>query len=205
MFTKPSRSLPASLAAGSLLAAMAMSVPSPASAAPAGSARATVVTVLGYNSTDWTYRQVPPGTDEPLFYERNFDDSGWPTGQEGFGTTNGPCSWNNPANVKTPWAVNTDLLVRHWLHVPRDAQQVRIQGTVDNDARVYFNGHLLQTALSGGCHAGAINVVVPVRDLECCNVLAIRGHDYGLATYLNVQVTYVKPAVPAQKERLGSA
>src|SRR5262249_42509749 len=144
MFKRKSRTLLTSLAAGSLLAAMAMSVPSPASASPAAKAPA-VVTVLGYNSTDWTYRQVPPETDEPLFYERNFDDSGWPTGQEGFGTINGTCSWNNPANVKTLWAVNTDILVRHWLHIPRDAQTVRIQGTVDNDARVYFNGHLLQT------------------------------------------------------------
>ncbi|GAA2117788.1 hypothetical protein [Actinomadura alba] len=194
MFTRPLRFLPMGLAAGSLLAAMALSVPTSASASPAGSARAGVVTALGYNSTDWKYRQVPNTTDEPLFYERSFDDSGWRTAQEGFGTTNGTCSWNNSTNVKTPWAVNTDMLVRHWVHIPRDAQEVRIQGTVDNDARVYFNGHLLQTALSGKCAAGAIDVVVPAKYLDCCNLLAIRGHDYGLATYLNVQVTYLKPA-----------
>lgn len=187
MFIKPLRFLPTGLAACSLLAATVL----PASASPAR-AHQTVVTALGYNSTDWKYIQVPPATDEPLFYERNFDDSLWPTGQEGFGTARG-CSWNNPANVKTPWAVNTDILVRHWLHIPRDARQVRIQGTIDNDAHVYFNGHLVQTARSGFCVGGAINVVVPANDLECCNLLAIRGHDYGAATYLNVEVTYIKP------------
>ena len=188
----PLRLLSTGLVAGSLLTAMAVSGPASAAASSARSAQQTIVTVLGFNSTDWTYRQVPPESNAPLFYERGFDDSSWATGQEGFGTATG-CPFNNPANVKTPWAVNTDLLVRHWVHLPRDAQQVRIEGTIDNDARVYFNGHLVQTALSGSCLTGAINVVVPSRYLECCNLLAIRGHDYGGATYLNVRVTYVKP------------
>ncbi|MGI5232782.1 hypothetical protein [Actinoallomurus sp. CA-142502] len=190
MLTNSSRLLPTVLAASSLLAAAGMSAP--ASASPAR-ARQTVVTALGFNSTDWRYLQVPPAADQPLFYRRHFDDSGWPTGQEGFGTVTAGCAWNNPAHVKTPWAVNTDILVRHWVHIPRDAQQVRIEGTVDNDAQVFFNGELVQTAKSGNCAAGAINVVVPANVLDCCNVLAIRGHDYGRSTYLNVRVTYVKP------------
>lgn len=190
------RFLPTISAAGSLLAVMAMSAPAPASASPTRM-RQTVVTALGYNSTDWRYLQVPPAADQRFFYARSYDDSGWPSGQEGFGTIGGPCIWNNPANVKTHWAVNTDILARHWVHIPRDAQQVRIQGTVDNDANVFLNGHLLQTARSGNCNAGAINVVVPAYYLDCCNLLAIRGHDYGLATYLNVEVTYVKPTPAA--------
>ncbi|MCO5967680.1 hypothetical protein [Actinoallomurus soli] len=196
MSTKSLRFLPVGLAAGSLLAAMALTTAAPASASPAGK-RQTVVTALGYNSTDWRYLQVPPAADQPLFADRSFDDSGWPSGQEGFGTVNRTCKWNNPANVKTNWAVNTDILARHWVHIPRDAQEVRIQGTVDNDASVYFNGHLLQAAKSGNCNAGAIDVVVPANYLDCCNLLAVRGHDYGLATYLNVAVTYVKPTPAA--------
>jgi hypothetical protein len=61
---------------------------------------------------------------------------------------------------------------------------------VDNDADVYVNGHLLQHAKSGNCNSGGISVDVPARDLKRDNVLAIRGHDYGNATYLDVQVTY---------------
>ncbi|WP_169949746.1 hypothetical protein [Microbispora sp. H11081] len=186
------RHLPAGLAAGALVAATVLAAPA-ATAAQAPSERATVVTALGYDSTGWTYRQVPATTQVPGFAGRGFDDSAWPTGQAGFGTTNGTCSWNNKTSVKTPWAVNTDLLVRHWVHLPRDAQQVRIQGTVDNDAEVYFNGDLLQTVKSGKCAAGAIDVVVPVADLDCCNLLAVRAHDAGVATYLNLRVTYVKP------------
>ncbi|WP_432928524.1 hypothetical protein ACQPZZ_02450 [Microbispora sp. CA-135349] len=184
--------LPAGLAAGTLVAAMALAAPA-ATAAQAANARSYVVTALGYNSTGWTYRQVPATTQVPDFAERGFDDSAWPTGQAGFGTTNGTCSWNNPANVKTPWAVNTDILVRHWLHLPRDAQEVRIQGTVDNDAQVYFNGHLLQSVKGGNCAGGTIDVVVPAAYLDCCNLLAARGHDVGVAAYLNLRVTYVKP------------
>lgn len=191
MFKKLLRFLPAGLAVGSLLATVALPAPASASASLTGM-RQNVVTVLGYNSTDWKYLQVPPGTNAPRFYDPNFDDSDWASGQEGFGTTNGTCAWNNSTNVKTSWAANTDILVRHWVHIPRDAQQVRIQGTIDNDARVYFNGRLVQTVRSGGCAAGAINVVIPVRHLERCNLLAIRGHDYGVATYLNVEVSYVK-------------
>ncbi|NUW46052.1 hypothetical protein [Nonomuraea rhodomycinica] len=189
---KPSRLLSTGVAAAALLATMAMSVTSPASAAQPANGRETVVTELDYNSTGWRYRQVPPATDVPLFYERGFDDSEWQTGQAGFGTASG-CSFNTPENVKTSWARNTDILVRHWLHLPRNAQQVRIQGTIDNDAQVYLNGHLVQSVRSGYCRTGAIDVVVPAEYLECCNLLAIRGHDYGGSTYLNVRVTYVKP------------
>ncbi|MEO3810334.1 hypothetical protein ABGB17_15135 [Sphaerisporangium sp. B11E5] len=192
MFVKASRLLLAGFAASAVMTATALSTPASAFASDTGGARQVVVTALDYNSTGWAYLQVPPAGNVPLFYEPGFDDSTWKRGQAGFGTPVG-CPVNNPANVKTPWAVNTDILVRHWVHIPRDAQRVRIQGTIDNDAQVYFNGHLVQSAKSGHCNAGAIDVVVPARYLGCCNLLAIRGHDYGGATYLNVKVTYEMP------------
>ncbi|XVQ86273.1 hypothetical protein ACQP2K_02250 [Microbispora siamensis] len=52
--------LPAGFAAGALVAAMALAAPA-ATAAQAASGRATVVTALDYNSTGWTYLQVPSG------------------------------------------------------------------------------------------------------------------------------------------------
>lgn len=191
MFPKASRFLTTGLAAGALLTVMAASTP--ASAAQSGNARETVVTALDYNSTGWRYLQVPSTTDVPMFAQRGFDDTSWKVGQSGFGTATG-CSFNSPANVNTPWTRNTDILVRNWLHIPRDAQQIRIQGTIDNDAQVYFNSHLVQTAKSGYCKTDAIDVIVPVEYLDCCNLLAIRGRDYGGSTYLNVRVTYTKPA-----------
>ncbi|SEN35745.1 hypothetical protein [Nonomuraea pusilla] len=189
----PPRLLPTALstalATASLLAAATL-CPAPAVAA---GARESVVTALDYNATGWRYLQVPPSGDAPRFYERGYDDSGWAVGQAGFGSPSGQCPWNRPATVKTGWAVNTELLARHWIHLPRDAQEVRIQGTVDNDAQVYMNGTLLQTVASGNCKAGAIDVVVPASALECCNLLAIRARDRGGWAYLNVKVTYVKP------------
>jgi hypothetical protein len=62
-----------------------------------------------------------------------------------------------------------------------------------------------QTALSGSRATGAINATVPDRHLDCCNLLAIRGHDYGGSTYLNVRVTYVKPADRAQSKAVDRA
>lgn len=192
MFPKASRLLTTGLAAGALLTVMALSASTPASAAQSRNARETAVTALDYNSTGWRYLQVPSTADVPMFAQRGFDDSSWKLGQSGFGTAIG-CSFNTPANVHTPWTPNTDILVRNWFHIPRDAQQVRIQGTIDNDALVYLNGHLVQTARSGFCRSDAIDVVVPAEFLDCCNLLAVRGHDYGGSTYLNVRVTYTKP------------
>ncbi|WP_433172930.1 hypothetical protein [Actinoallomurus sp. CA-150999] len=172
-----------------LLAVMALGAPTAASASPAPPERATI-TALDYNSTGWKYRQVPSPSVVPGFQDPDFDDSGWSTGQAAFGTTTG-CPFN--ASVKTPWQPNTDILVRHWLRIPRFAQDVRIQGTIDNDAQVYLNGRLLQTVRSGYCRANTIDVTVPQNVLERCNLLAIRGHDYGASTFLDVRVTYTRP------------
>ncbi|MBL1102023.1 hypothetical protein [Streptomyces coffeae] len=178
---------PADLAAGS---PSATTTPSVSRAASTPRAQASETVALGFNSTDWRYLQVPPATDQPWFFKRGFDDSDWPTGQEAFGSVRGGCSWNTTETVKTSWAPNTDILTRHWVHIPRDAQQVHISGTIDNDAQVFFNGSLVEAVNSGSCRPNAIDVVVPASDIECCNLLAIRGHDSGLATFLNVQVTY---------------
>ncbi|NJP99570.1 IPT/TIG domain-containing protein [Streptomyces zingiberis] len=175
--------------------AVSVSVASPAGSSNTvcyeyGEVETAETIVLAFDSTDWRYLQAPPAADQPSFYKRGFDDSDWPTGQAAFGSIHGPCPWNNRETVKTIWTPNTDLLVRHWVYIPRSAQQVRISGTVDNDAQVYFNGSLVQSVRSGWCRPNAIDVVVPASDVECCNLLAVRAQDHGSATFLNVQVSY---------------
>lgn len=172
------------VALSALLAMMALSLPATASASPATEA---TVTALDYNSTGWRYLQVAADADVPLFHMPGFDDSGWASGQAAFGTSTG-CAYN--ASVKTQWDVGTDILLRHWVHLPANAQEVRIHGTVDNDALVYLNGHLLQSVQSGSCQTDAIDVVVAREALRCGNLLAIRGHDYGQSTFLDVRITY---------------
>ena len=184
--------------AAALLAAAPMLFSSPAfAAARANAAESTGSTVtvvaLAYGSTGWSYRQVAHDK-VPNFYKVGFNDSAWPTGQEGFGTTGGPCSWNKPADVHTPWTLNTDMLVRQSFSLPGDATDLRVQGTIDNDADVYLNGHLLQSVQSGDCQAGAISTKARQDYLKPGDVIAVRGQDFGDADYLNVKVTYHVPA-----------
>ncbi|WP_117208072.1 hypothetical protein [Allorhizocola rhizosphaerae] len=179
----------ARVAVSALLAVMVLSWPAAAATAKAVPTEATVIAV-DYNSSGWAYLQVAQDEDTPPFETSGFDDSDWPVGQAPFGTSTG-CSHNE--SVKTQWQPNTDLLVRRWVHLPTNAQEVRIEGTVDNDALVYLNGQLLQTVSSGSCRTNDINVVVPPEVLEPCNLLAIHGSDRGLATYLDVRVTYTTP------------
>jgi hypothetical protein len=156
--------------------------------------RVAVVTItpkkvlLPYQSTGWRYRQVASNGDSG-FQEPSYNVSKWAVGQAGFGTTGGTCPWNNTTDVHTPWDADTDMLVRHWLTIPADATKVHIAGTIDNNAHVYVNGHLVQYTQSGYCDAGAIDVTVPASDLKPHTLLAIRGTDLGDETYLDVTVT----------------
>ena len=93
----------------------------------------------------------------------------------------------------TPWSPNTDLLVRKAFPLPPGATNVRITGTIDNDATVYLNGtQVAPTVLSGSCQSGAIDLAVDDALLAADgnNLLAIRGHDFGVSTMLDVQVTF---------------
>ncbi len=168
----------------------------PTSPQPRPSGPPVTVTSLGAKSPGWRYMVVSYGAD-PTFYRPGFNDSRWPVGREAFGTTGGLCRWNNTGDVKTAWAEYTDILVRHRLSIPGDASDIRVRGTIDNDASVYFNGRLIQSASSGSCFAGAISVTVPEKYVKGESLLAIRGHDTGSdnidADYLDVTVTYLVP------------
>ena len=141
--------------------------------------------------TGYRYKVVTWGSDQG-FQAVGYDDSGWSAGTAAFGTTSGPCTFQNPTDVKTFWPINTDLLVRKEFTLPAGANNLRITGTIDNDATLYINGvQLGNTVTSGNCAVNAINVVAPDALLVAgTNLLAIRGHDYGVSTYLDVQVTY---------------
>lgn len=157
--------------------------------------RVAVVTIapkrvgLPYRADGWKYEQVAWNGD-PGFEDPSYNVKSWPTGQAGFGTTGGTCPWNNTTDVHTSWDTDTDMLARHWITIPRDATNVHIEGTIDNDATVYVDGHQVQYVASGNCEAGAIDVTVPAKDLDPETLLAVRGHDTGVETYLDVTVTY---------------
>lgn len=161
------------------------------------------VTAIPFQAPGYKYQIVPWGAGAG-FESPAFDDSAWPTGQAAFGTNAGPCPWNASPPVATIWPVNTDLLLRKTFVLPDAAHNLRIRGTVDNDATVYLNGvQLTAPVLSGSCIPNAINKTAPDALLiDGTNLLAIRGHDFGVATFLDVEVVYdaVGPDLTVSKE-----
>lgn len=162
-------------------------------AVPGGtSAQGVGLIAVGYGEGGYQYQQVGWG-DGAGFELPGYDASAWATGAAAFGSPYiGPCDQNYNGSIQTNWDINTDLLVRKAVYLNPGAANVVISGTVDNDATVYFNGVDLGTFFSGSCEQGAIYALVPgyLLAADGNNLLAIRGHDYGEASYLNLQVTY---------------
>ena len=163
--------------------------------APVGTATTADVqfgaVVVPFSASGWQYRQVAHGVD-PSFQDVLRLGNGWKSGRAAFGTTGGTCSWNNPSEVHTHWDLATDMLIRRAITLPSWATRVLIEGTVDDDAAVYFNGHQVQIANDGDCLGSGIKVVVPAEDIKKgTDEVAVRGSDTsGVADFLNVQVAY---------------
>ena len=78
---------------------------------------------------------------------------------------------------------------------------MRITGPVDNDAAVYVNGDLVGVSLAGYCATNTVNMVVPDGLLvPGDNVVAVRAHDYGVLTYLDLQITYDRVETTPQEQ-----
>ena len=145
------------------------------------------------------------------FEALGFDDSTWSTGQAAFGTAGGPCAGNNNGSVHTPWSLGTDMLVRKSFTLPSSATNVRVDGTVANDATVYVNGVQIGFVASGFCNSGDI-ALAATSAVAGMNLLAVRGRDDGsTASYLDQTVTYQVPLYalclrydPAKAHKLGS-
>ena len=172
----------------------------------------TTVTAVAYGAAGWRYVVVatplsgsPLGTDpgDPTFAAPGFDDSAWPVGTAPFGNNIGVCGTMQGA--VTPWPASTDVLVRRHVVLPRGATNVRITGSVDNDAAVYVNGGLVGVNRAGNCWTDTVDMTVPADLLNAGdNVVAVRAHDYGVLTYLDVQITYDVAATRSPQEQLAA-
>lgn len=145
--------------------------------------------LLPYLSTGYRYAMVSfdalPGFEQP-----GYDDSGFSTGDAGFGFGNG-CPLDS--TVKTAWPVSSDLLVRKSFLLPADASAVKVGVAVDNDVQVFVNG----VEISGGlllhefC-AARDSFIFPVPDailhFGASNLLAVRARDRGGVSYLDMEV-----------------
>lgn len=166
----------------------------------AGSARADTTGNSVSLTTGWTYQQQPTlspynmstmsGAGDGTFAQPSFDTSSWSTGGVmPFGDN--VCGNFSPATTATPWAPNTDLLLRKTVQLPAGAYDVHISGTIDNDISIYLNGTYLGSDHEGFCRANTINMTAPqsaVRGGD--NLLAVRAHDYGDGTYVGLSLTY---------------
>src|SRR6478736_8295243 len=80
---------------------------------------ATPSTVVPYGSGGYRYEEVAHGAGSPTFDQPSFDDSAFAIGTSPFGETS-ICG-----NVAaTPWAINTDLLVRRHVSLPGGTNSV---------------------------------------------------------------------------------
>jgi hypothetical protein len=148
--------------------------------------------VIPYGATDYKYQVVP--FDDGLGFEQpGFDDSAFALGDAGFGTPAGGCELNNPVDVLTPWAGESDILVRKEFELPPRATNVVVNVAIDNDVSVFVNGYEISSGLQmyEGCTTrDRLTFAVPDSILQVgTNLLAVRGRDRGALAYLDVQVT----------------
>ena len=144
--------------------------------------------ILDYGASGYRYEVVPTGADQG-FQAPTFNDSAFQDGTAAFGGALNGCPLD--LTIKTPWASNTDILVRHDINLTAiPTKGLTIHLAVDNDAVVYWNGVQVGSVVHDGCAAKDTLIAnVPNSALVVGeNVLAIRGTDRGASTYLDLQV-----------------
>ena len=155
--------------------------------------------LIPYEAHGWKYLDVPHSDSlTSVFFETDFDDSGWQTGQAAFGSTDGYCPLAK--TIHTSWPGNSELLLRRTFYLsappaPCDSQLV-IYLAVDNNATVYVNGEQVFSAFSGGCpNRDDYSVPIPGTILNAGeNLLAFRATDTGWPSFADVRVEMVAVA-----------
>jgi len=160
-------------------------------------------TLLPYGATGYRYAIVAHGAQTPGYESPGYDDSGWSVGDAAFGTA-GTCPLG--PTIKTSWPPNTDIWVRKHLNIPLVAGWVTVSVAVDNDVAVWWNGTQVGSAVHDGCASlDSFTFAVPPGALRSGdNLLAVRGADRGLETYLDVTVRTGTGVPPGQTYGDGS-
>ncbi|HEV8386720.1 MAG TPA: hypothetical protein VGQ03_03775 [Nitrososphaera sp.] len=151
-------------------------------------------TIIPYLATGYKYKIVAFDA-EPGFEQAGYDDSEFSLGDAGFGTQSGTCSLNNPVDAKTPWPLNTDILLRRTFNLPAGASDLQVAVAIDNDIQVFINGK----DISGGlvqhedCPSRGSFVFSAPQSIvnEGENLLSVRARDRGVLSYVDVEVSAV--------------
>ncbi len=150
--------------------------------------------LVPYHASDWRYKQVAAGDPlEATFYQPNFDDSSWLVGAAAFGSGGG-CPLD--PMVQTGWSVGSDLLLRRTF-VAGASSPVSVYVAIDNDVVVWVNGTLIMSQLHEACATldSFTGVVPPGVIVEGANVIAVKGVDRGVVSFLDVRITGQLPTL----------
>jgi hypothetical protein len=145
--------------------------------------------ILDYGASGYHYLVVPVG-DDPGFQNPGYNASSFKRdGIAAFGFAANGCPLDK--NIKTPWASNTDLLIRRTIDLPAGTTGLTVHVAIDNDAIVYWNGKEIGSTTHDGCaQLDSLKAHVPDKDIQVGkNLLAIRGTDRGASTYLDLQIS----------------
>jgi uncharacterized repeat protein (TIGR01451 family) len=144
------------------------------------------VSLIPYESAGYKYKIV--GHNEMAGFEKiGFNDAGFLIGDAAFGAGCG----NLPS--KTPWPINTDILVRKTFSAPQGARNLKIWAAIDNDIQVFVNGQ----DVSGGAvtHEYCTSLDREVFNIPQSvlvageNLIAVRACDRGTVSYLDLKIT----------------
>ncbi len=148
-------------------------------------------TIIPYLDTGYKFKVGSDGFN-PGFEGIDFDDSDFSIGDAGFGSIF-YCPLNNANYTKTNWPLYTDILLRKNFTLPPGASNLKVSVAIDNDVQVFINGYDISGGLINheGCAVrDSFNFTAPDNLLKTGeNLLAVRGKDRGVGSYLDVQVT----------------
>lgn len=148
--------------------------------------------LIPYLADDYHYLVVPSGSNAG-FEQPGFDDRAFAVGPAGFGTQSGSCSLNNPTTARTPWPINTDLLLRKDFSLPAGSANLEVRVAIDNDVQVFINGQDISRGLrvhENCAERDSFVFAAPDRLLQTGrNLLAVRASDRGGLSYVDVQVS----------------
>jgi hypothetical protein len=168
-----------------VLGAVGLIVGALAVIAPSAQA-ATASTVVPYGAGGYRYQQVAHGAGSPSFAEPGFDDSSFAVGTSPFGESS-VCG-----NVAvTPWAVDTDLLVRRHVSLPGGTNSIVVHIAIDNDIELFWDGTPVGSFAHEGCAKEESFAVAIPNNLVAAsdNLLAARAIDRGGVAFLDLKVT----------------
>jgi hypothetical protein len=152
--------------------------------------------IIPYGDSEYRYMVVDQG-EGTGFELTDFDDSNFLTGDAGFGSIYSGCLLTSSDYVSTDWALNSDILVRKEFYLPAGASNLKVFVAIDNDVQVFVNGVDISGGLQvhEGCPSWNSFEFQADDDLlnAGTNLIAVRGRDRGVASFLDIKVTADTP------------